>query len=62
MAIIIDEVKSEEKSLYDILIAQAKGRSPKKKSEDDDDLGDEEDPPKSLVKHLKKMMRMTMTM
>lgn len=50
MAIIIDEVKSEEKSLYDILIAQAKGRSPKKKSEDDDDLGDEEDPPKKSGK------------
>ena len=52
MAIIIDEVKSEEKSLYDILIAQAKGRSPKKKSEDDD-LGDEEAPPKKSGKSSK---------
>ncbi len=53
MAIIIDEVKSKEKSLYDILIAQAKGRSPKKKSEDDDDLGDEEAPPKKSGKSSK---------
>lgn len=53
MAIIIDEIKSEEKSLYDILIAQAKGRSPKKKSEDDDDLGDEEAPPKKSGKSSK---------
>lgn len=52
MAIIIDEVKSEEKSLYDILIAQAKGRSPKKKSEDDD-LGDEEATPKKSGKSSK---------
>jgi DNA-directed RNA polymerase subunit delta len=53
MAIIIDEVKSKEKSLYDILIAQAKGRSPKKKSEEDDDLGDEEAPPKKSGKSSK---------
>ena len=53
MAIITDEVKSEEKSLYDILIAQAKGRSPKKKSEDDDDLGDEEVSPKKSGKSSK---------
>ena len=53
MAIIIDEVKSEEKSLYDILIAQAKGRSPKKKSDDDDDLGDEEVAPKKSGKSSK---------
>jgi len=52
MAIIIDEVKSEEKSLYDILIAQAKGRSPKKKSEEDD-LSDEEAPPKKSGKSSK---------
>ena len=53
MAIIIDEIKSEEKFLYDILIAQAKGRSPKKKSDDDDDLGDEEAPPKKSGKSSK---------
>jgi hypothetical protein len=53
MAIIIDGIKSEEKSLYDILIAQAKGRSPKKKPEDDDDLGDEEAPPKKSGKSSK---------
>ena len=53
MAIIIDEIKSEEKSLYDILIAQAKGRSPKKKSEEDDDLGEEEAPPKKSGKSSK---------
>src|SRR5215203_523676 len=52
MAIIIDEVKSEEKSLYDILIAQAKGRSTKKKSEEDD-LSDEEAPPKKSGKSSK---------
>ena len=53
MAIIIDEIKSEEKSLYDILIAQAKGRSPKKKPEEDDDLGEEEAPPKKSGKSSK---------
>ena len=36
MAILTVETKTEEQSLYDLLIAQAKGKSSKKKVEEDD--------------------------
>ena len=55
MAILSVETKPKEKSLYEILIAQAKGKSVKKKAdEDDDDLEEEETPPKKSVKSSKK--------
>ena len=37
MAILTVETKSEEQSLFDILISQAKGKAPKKKVEEEDD-------------------------
>ena len=52
MAILTVETKSEEQSLFDILISQAKGKAPKKKveeEEDDADL-DDEAPKKSAKK------------
>ena len=52
MAILTVETKTEERSLYEILISQAKGKSSKKKvEEDDDDLVDEE--PKKSAKSSK---------
>ena len=46
MAILTVETKSEETSLYEILIAQAKGKAaPKKKVEEDDDDADIDDEP-----------------
>ena len=51
MAILTVETKSEEQSLFDILISQAKGKASKKKvEEDDDDELDEETPKKSAKK------------
>src|SRR5215212_5684938 len=54
MAILTVETKSEEKSLYEILIAQAKGKAaPKKKVEEDDDDVDDEPAPKKSGKAAK---------
>ena len=51
MAILTVEPKSEEQSLYDVLIAQAKGKSSKKKVEEDDDAElDDETPNKPAKK------------
>jgi len=47
MAILTVETKTEERSLYEILISQAKGKSSKKKVEDDDDDLVDEEPKKS---------------
>jgi hypothetical protein len=47
MAILNVETKTEERSLYEILISQAKGKSSKKKVEDDDDDLVDEEPKKS---------------
>ena len=46
MSILTVETKSEEKSLYEILVAQAKGKAaPKKKVEEDDSVEDIDDEP-----------------
>lgn len=51
MAILTVETKPEEQSLYDVLIAQAKGKSTKKKvDEDADEELDEETPKRSAKK------------
>lgn len=48
MTLLTVETKSEEKSLFNILVAQAKSKPAKKKAEDDDDDElDEEAPKKS---------------
>ena len=53
MAIILAEEILSETSVADLLIAQAKGRAPKKKAEEEDDMDDEEEetaPKKSTKK------------
>ena len=45
MSVLTVEIKSEEKSLFDVLIAQAKSKSSKKKVEEDDDLDEDEEKP-----------------